>query len=341
MKDFRINYNHHHDHLGTTRYITNENGEIFHTTDTLAYGEELTAPYENDKDEVLNTITYTGHEKDYETDLTYMLARYYSQGYGRFLSPDPGYDYDQLDPMSWNLYAYVRGNPITHLDPTGKWDEKKRAEVREKLKELKLRDKHYYMQLIHKLKMIANFIDKYGDKNMAMGFVKGLDKTGLIAAFEDENGNINLGSHGKGWESYLYSAGLQYSAAQSMHLHLQTMDKLSNATGKLSLVPIVGPTFGFLSGWFGINGSINSKTNEDPNKGLKTAEYIISMGMCFLPSPGEKAFELSSENVVYASEFDATVNALGKKAAAEKIDSAIFVPIQKAIDAKLKEGNNN
>ncbi len=109
----------HHDHLGTTRYITNENGEILHTTDTLAYGEELTAPYENDKDEVLNTITYTGHEKDYETDLTYMLARYYSQGYGRFLSPDPGYDYDQLDPMSWNLYSYVRGNPINFDDPSG------------------------------------------------------------------------------------------------------------------------------------------------------------------------------------------------------------------------------
>ena len=53
--------------------------------------------------------TYTGHEKDYETNLTYILARYYSQGYGRFLSPDPGYDYDQLDPMSWNqCRIYVR-----------------------------------------------------------------------------------------------------------------------------------------------------------------------------------------------------------------------------------------
>ena len=48
-----------------------------------------------------------------------MLARYYSQGYGRFLSPDPGYDYDQLDPMSWNLYSYVRGNPVKNVDPTG------------------------------------------------------------------------------------------------------------------------------------------------------------------------------------------------------------------------------
>ena len=110
----------HHDHLGTVRYITNESGEILHTTDTLAYGEELTAPYEGTNDKVLNTITYTGHEKDYETNLTYMLARYYSQGYGRFLSPDPGYDYDQLDPMSWNLYAYVRGNPVNFIDKNGK-----------------------------------------------------------------------------------------------------------------------------------------------------------------------------------------------------------------------------
>jgi len=109
----------HHDHLGTVRYITNESGEILHTTDTLAYGEELTAPYEDTNDKVLNTITYTGHEKDYETNLTYMLARYYSQGYGRFLSPDPGYDYDQLDPMSWNLYSYVRGNPVIGIDKSG------------------------------------------------------------------------------------------------------------------------------------------------------------------------------------------------------------------------------
>jgi len=42
-------------------------------------------------------------------------------GYGRFLSPDPGYDYDQLDPMSWNLYSYVRGNPVVRLDKTGKF----------------------------------------------------------------------------------------------------------------------------------------------------------------------------------------------------------------------------
>ncbi|BBB32713.1 hypothetical protein TTHT_1183 [Thermotomaculum hydrothermale] len=151
----------HQDHLSTTRYITNDSGEILHTTDTLAYGEELTAPYENNKDEVLNTITYTGHEKDYETDLTYMLARYYSSETGRFLSPDPGYDYDQLDPMSWNLYAYVRGNPINHFDPTGlelSTEEKKRLEELYKQGEFKELDKEIRS-------ILQDRMDKYNEWN--------------------------------------------------------------------------------------------------------------------------------------------------------------------------------
>ncbi|BBB33446.1 hypothetical protein TTHT_2004 [Thermotomaculum hydrothermale] len=128
---------------------------------TLTYGEELTAPYENNKNEVLNTITYTGHEKDYETDLTYMLARYYSSQTGRFLSPDPGYDYDQLDPMSWNLYAYVRGNPINHFDPTGlelSTEEKKRLEELYKQGEFKELDKEIRS-------ILQDRMDKYNEWN--------------------------------------------------------------------------------------------------------------------------------------------------------------------------------
>ncbi|BBB32711.1 hypothetical protein TTHT_1181 [Thermotomaculum hydrothermale] len=129
----------------------NDSGEILHTTDTLAYGEELTAPYENNKDEVLNTITYTGHEKDYETDLTYMLARYYSSQTGRFLSPDPGYDYDQLDPMSWNLYSYVRGNPVNFIDKNRKEIYLKDGDRIVKFKIGKYYDPKKYGEKIHRM----------------------------------------------------------------------------------------------------------------------------------------------------------------------------------------------
>ena len=35
------------------------------------------------------------------------------------LQVDPGYDYDPMDPMSFNLYGYCRNQPINFLDPTG------------------------------------------------------------------------------------------------------------------------------------------------------------------------------------------------------------------------------
>ncbi len=39
---------------------------------------------------------------------------------GRFLSVDPGKDWDPHKPQSWNMYAYVRNNPINSVDPTGR-----------------------------------------------------------------------------------------------------------------------------------------------------------------------------------------------------------------------------
>jgi len=104
----------HHDHLGSTRMITDEDGGVVSTHDFAAYGEEIAG-----SDYTENRMKFTGHERDPETDLDYMMARYYSAGMGRFLQVDPGLDYDTFDPRSWNLYAYVRGNPIQYVDRFG------------------------------------------------------------------------------------------------------------------------------------------------------------------------------------------------------------------------------
>jgi RHS repeat-associated protein len=66
-----------------------------------------------------NTRKFTGHERDAETGLDYMMARYYSAPLGRFLAVDPGDDTDPKDPQSWNKYTYVRNNPLKTIDPTG------------------------------------------------------------------------------------------------------------------------------------------------------------------------------------------------------------------------------
>ena len=63
---------------------------------------------------------FTGKERDSETGLDYFGARYFSGAQGRFTSPDiPLLDQDPSDPQSWNLYSYVRNNPLIFTDPTG------------------------------------------------------------------------------------------------------------------------------------------------------------------------------------------------------------------------------
>ncbi len=53
--------------------------------------------------------------------MDFFEARYFSGAQGRFTSPDvPLADQREKDPQSWNLYAYVRNNPLRMIDPTGR-----------------------------------------------------------------------------------------------------------------------------------------------------------------------------------------------------------------------------
>jgi RHS repeat-associated protein len=61
----------------------------------------------------------TGKERDAESGLDYFGARYYGSALGRFTSPDDGSDQHPEDPQSWNLYGYVRNNPLKNTDPSG------------------------------------------------------------------------------------------------------------------------------------------------------------------------------------------------------------------------------
>jgi RHS repeat-associated protein len=63
----------------------------------------------------------TGKERDAETGLDYFGVRYFSGAQGRFTSPAaPFADQQPGDPQSWNLYSYVRNNPLRYTDPTGR-----------------------------------------------------------------------------------------------------------------------------------------------------------------------------------------------------------------------------
>ena len=120
------------DPLGSTRLITDENGSPKSRSDFLPFGEEIPADRTNRSTIPCGTSScfgqatgitqkFTSKERDVETGLDNFLARYYSSAQGRFTSPDlPLLDQDAADPQSWNLYSYVRNNPLKYIDPTGR-----------------------------------------------------------------------------------------------------------------------------------------------------------------------------------------------------------------------------
>jgi RHS repeat-associated protein len=69
----------------------------------------------------LSTVEFTGKERDAETGLDYFGARYMSSAQGRFTSPDEPFAGQHTDePQSWNMYVYVRNNPLRYTDPDGR-----------------------------------------------------------------------------------------------------------------------------------------------------------------------------------------------------------------------------
>jgi RHS repeat-associated protein len=108
------------DHLKTASVITDSAGVIKAESDYYPWGGELQF-VNNDS----NDYKFTGKKRDTETGLDYFGARYYSNGLGRFLTPDWGdkpvtIPYAELgDPQTLNLYGYVRGLPTVKADLDG------------------------------------------------------------------------------------------------------------------------------------------------------------------------------------------------------------------------------
>jgi RHS repeat-associated protein len=105
------------DHLGSPRINTDQNGAVRARHDYQPFGEEIQrASYGADA----VRQQFTSYERDNETDLDYAKARMFGSSLGRFTSPDDfRNDTRTSDPSSWNLYVYVRNNPLKYIDPNG------------------------------------------------------------------------------------------------------------------------------------------------------------------------------------------------------------------------------
>jgi RHS repeat-associated protein len=108
------------DHIGSTSIVVSAAGTVEEESDYYPFGTEVvfTGPG-------VNEMKFTGKRRDAESQLDYFGARYYSDAYGRFLTPDwsaqpvPIPYADLTNPQSLNLYEYVNNNPPGHVDKDG------------------------------------------------------------------------------------------------------------------------------------------------------------------------------------------------------------------------------
>ncbi len=102
------------DHLGSSSFITDADGEGYQHLQYLPFGETSVSqkiswwstPYQ-----------FTGKEKDDETGYNYFGARYYNSDVSIWLSVDPLSD----KYPSMSAYMYCAGNPVMLVDPDGRW----------------------------------------------------------------------------------------------------------------------------------------------------------------------------------------------------------------------------
>jgi len=102
----------HKDGLGSTRLLSDENGEVLESYNYDAYGNLIAG---NGSE---NPYLFAGEQRDSLMGLDYLRARYYDPTLGRFISRD-AYQGSLNDPMSQHKYQYAHANPVVNTDPSG------------------------------------------------------------------------------------------------------------------------------------------------------------------------------------------------------------------------------
>ena len=112
-----------HDGHGSARVLYSLAGVLQQAFTFSAYGTmvalhnatAINAPVTNR----LSSLGYSGETFDAATQQQYLRARYYNPANGRFNRLDD-FSGNNQDPQSLHKYAYVHGNPIMGIDPTGR-----------------------------------------------------------------------------------------------------------------------------------------------------------------------------------------------------------------------------
>lgn len=110
-------YYYHNDHLGSTAYVTDQNGNVNQYSVYSPWGELMVEERRASEAGSDQPYRFSGNEFDRETGLIAFDARYYNPVTSLWLSADPlRHEYPGFSP-----YNYVLHNPVKLVDPDGRY----------------------------------------------------------------------------------------------------------------------------------------------------------------------------------------------------------------------------
>jgi len=108
----KMQFYYHPDHLGSSSYITNLDGEVSQHIEYVPFGEVFI----EERNNTWNTpYLFNAKEFDEETGMYYYGARYYEPRLSLWMSTDPA----QEKYSNISTYCYVSNNPIKYIDIVG------------------------------------------------------------------------------------------------------------------------------------------------------------------------------------------------------------------------------
>ena len=202
----KMQFYYHPDHLGSSSYITNLDGEVVQHIEYVPFGEVFV----EERNNIWNTpYLFNAKEFDEETGLYYYGARYYEPRLTLWISVDS----KQEEYYEHSTYCFSGNNPIKYIDFNGKEWKDLDGQVINDTKNVK---KFIFYSEDFKEQAKVQYEDgikKYGEGSVAMS------QTSTTEKFTEDWGNMNgkeisevlIMTHGKN-QSILVGDGQQFTA---------------------------------------------------------------------------------------------------------------------------------
>ena len=211
-----LQFFYHSDHLGSSSFITNLDGEVVQHIEYVAFGEVFI----EERNSVWNTpYLFNAKEFDEETGMYYYGARYYEPRLSLWMSTDPR----SIDMLQVSPYSYCFNNPIVLVDPDGEIPTPKEgAAIANHVYEGKVGEK-----LLGNWVMLSVYTQK-GNKSFRGGLYGRKDNKGNVVEYAFATAGTYFENTERGRKSIAEDFKQPFGASEDMKVSIATAVKISD-----------------------------------------------------------------------------------------------------------------